>query len=543
MPDFLRILMLAVLAAALSGCSDGSRPADAAAREGILLVGNSADPGSLDPALATGFSESRILNALFEGLVRADTKTLEIRPAVAKRWEVSDDGLRYVFYLDENAKWSDGVPVGARDFVFAWRRAVSPGVGAEYASLFSAVENAPEILSGRERDISKLGVRAVSDNVLEVKLHRRCPYFLSLLYMGVFYPLRADILEKFGADKLPNAVWTKPENIVSNGAFKLSQWRINDRVSVRRNPFYANQNLIKLNGIDFFPIANLNTEDRAFRTGQLHITDSVAPFRIPEIRARAPQTLRSDKWLGVYYYVFNTSRKPFDDPRVRRALSLAIDRRAIIDGCIKGGQEEAYSFVPEGCGGFKTSADVLRRRDVALAKRLLAQAGYPEGRGFPKIRITYNVSEQHKPVAEAIQQMWRETLGVEAQLYNLSWPAYLAARRAGDFDVARASWVGDFAEPETFLNVFLTGSALNHTRWNSPEYDAIVRSAASAADTSARLDALAKADALLARESPIMPIYYYSKVYRISPAVKNWNANLLDYHDFKEVYLSPLPSK
>lgn len=543
MAGLLRILLLAVLSAGLFGCSDGSRPADAAAREGILLVGNSADPESLDPALATGFSESRILNALFDGLVRADTKTLEIKPAVAKRWEISDDGLTYVFYLDENAKWSDGVPVRARDFVFAWRRAATPSVGAEYASMLSAIENAPEILSGMERDVSKLGVRAVSDNVLEVKLQRRCPYFLSLLYMGVFYPLREDVLAKFGADKLPNAVWTKPENMVSNGAFKLSIWRINDRVGVRRNPFYANQNLIKLNGIDFFPIANLNTEDRAFRTGQLHITDSVAPFRIPEIRSRAPQTLRCDKWLGVYYYVFNTSRKPFDDPRVRRALSLAIDRRAIIDGCIKGGQDEAYSFVPNGCGGFKTSPDVPRARDVALAKRLLAEAGYPDGRGFPKIRITYNVSEQHKPIAEAIQQMWRESLGVEAQLYNLSWPAYLAARRAGDFDVARASWVGDFAEPESFLNVFLSGSALNHTRWNSPEFDALVRGASAARSVSERLGALAKADALLARESPIMPIYYYSKVYRISPAVKNWNANLLDYHDFKEVGLEPAPSK
>ena len=521
------------------GCADRECPADRAAREGILLVGNSADPESLDPALATGFSESRILNALFEGLVCADTKTLQVRPAAAKSWTVSADGLKYTFHLDERAKWSDGVDVCADDFVFAWRRALRPTVAAEYATLLSVIKNADEIFSGRQPDVSKLGVRALSKRVLEVELQRPCPYFLSLLYMGIYFPLREDVLKKFGADKFPNAVWTKPQNIVSNGPFKLARWSINDRVCVRANPYYRAKELIKLKGVDFFPISNLNTEDRAFRTRQLHLTDSICPHRIGAIKKAAPETLRSDKWLGVYYYIFNTMRKPFDDRRVRMALSLAIDRDAIIDGCLKGGQDPAYSFVPEGCGGFKRSEGIAGRADVARARELLAQAGYPGGKGFPKIKITYNVSEQHKPIAEAIQQMWRKNLGIEAQLYNLSWPAYLAARRAGDFDVARASWVGDFAEPESFLNVFLKSSALNHTGWSNEEFDTLVGEASGAATKSQRLNLLARADAILASQAPIMPIYYYSKLYQISPQVKNWNANLLDYHDYKGVYLTP----
>ncbi len=538
------LLTTTLLAFVCVSCGKSQTPVEVATQNNILLMGNSADPESLDPTLATGFSEARILNALFEGLVGADTKTLEPKPALAQRWEISDDGLTYTFYLDKRAKWSDGSSLTSNDFVFAWLRALKPSISAQYATMLYRIKNAEAIAKGKEKDLSKFGAKAIDAHTLKVELEKPCPYFLSLLYHNIYFPLPKKTLEKFGADKFPNAVWTKPENIVSNGAFVLKNWSINNKISVRRNPHYREPNLIKLNGIDFLPITNINTEDRAFRAGQLHLTDSICPHRIKNILEKTPQLFRSNKWLGVYYYIFNTARKPFDDPRVRKALSLAINRNAIIDNFLKAKQTPAYSFVPDGCGGMKASTKIAKTQDVQLARKLLAQAGFPNGEGFPKIKITYNVSEQHKPIAEAIQQMWKKNLNIDAELYNLSWPAYLAARRAKDFDIARASWIGDFAEPETFLEMFSSDSALNHSSWKNKKFDELLKRAENTTSKSNRLLSLQRAEELMIDSAPVMPIYFFSKVYQISPDVKNWHANLLDYHDYKGVYLqSPESNK
>ncbi len=526
-----------MLVCCLSACSPKQTPVEIATEKGILLMGNSADPKSLDPALSTGLSESKILRALFEGLVRADDITLEVKPAVATSWKISDDLKTYTFYLDKNAKWSDGSNVVAGDFVFAWRRAINPTIAAEYASLLYVIKNARDIGTGKEKDLSKLGVKAIDDYTLQVELENKCQYFLSLLYHNVFFPLHEKTLKKFGADKFPNAVWTKPENMVSNGAFVLTKWSINDVVSVRRNKHYRDNNSIKLNGIDFLPISNINTENRAFRAGQLHITDSIPPHKIENAKKSAEKTFRSSRWLGTYYYMFNTQRKPFDDVRVRRALSLVIDRQAIIDNFLKANQVPAFSLVPDGCGGFTTSKKILKQQNIELAKKLLAEAGYPNGKGMPVVKITYNVSEQHKPIAEAIQQMWKTHLGVEAQLYNLSWPAYLAARRNKDFDVARSSWIGDFAEPETFLDMFTSLSALNHASWKNKKFDALMLRSANVGSQEERLQCLSEAEEILIDSAPIIPLYFYSRVYQVLPVVKNWNSNLLDYRDYKGVYL------
>jgi len=536
-------IFICVLFVLVSACSQSSTPVELATKQGILLMGNSADPESLDPALSTGLSESKILRALFEGLVRANDKTLEVEPAIAKSWKISEDSKTYTFFLDEKAKWSDGSNVVAGDFVFAWRRALKPTIAAEYASLMYVIKNAKAIATGKEKDSSKLGVKAIDDYTLQVELENKCPYYLSLLYHNVFFPLHEKTLKKFGADNFPNAVWTKPENIVSNGAFVLTKWSINSVVSVRRNKYYRDCNSIKLNGIDFIPISNINTEDRAFRAGQLHMTDSVCPHRIANIISKTPQNFRSDKWLGTYYYAFNTMRKPFNDVRVRKALSLVIDRQAIIDNFLKAKQVPAYCLVPDGCGGMRTSDKILKQNNIVLAKKLLAEAGYPEGKGIPVIKITYNVSEQHKPIAEAIQQMWKTHLGVNAQLYNLSWPAYLSARKNKDFDVVRASWIGDFAEPETFLDMFTSLSALNHSSWKNSKYDALMKKSASAKSQKERLQCLVEAEEILIDSAPIIPLYFYSRVYQILPVVKNWNGNLLDYRDYKGVYLEEEVSK
>ena len=533
----LRCALLCAPAVFCASCSERETPAEKAVEEKILLVGNAADPATLDPTLATGVTESKILNGLFEGLVTADTSTLEVKPAVAKSWEISEDGLTYTFYLDEKAKWSDGSRVTAGDFVFAMRRAVNPVMGSEYVSMLMPIKNARKIASGETKDFSILGATAISDNILKIELEEPVPYFLSMLYHGIYFPLPQKTLEKFGAAENRDALWTRPQNMVSNGPFVLAKWNINDKVSIRKNPLYRDAESIRINGVDFFPISNINTEDRAFRAGQLHITESVAPTRMDAIRRDMPQNLRRDDWLGVYYYLINTRRPPLDDARVRKALALAIDRKAIIDTFLKAGQNPATSFVPQNCDGYVLDDESKIREDIAKAKKLLAEAGYPDGKGFPNIRLTYNTSELHKPIAEAIQQMWKKNLGVTVEMYNLSWPAYLAARREGDFDIARASWVGDFAAPESFLQVFESDSGLNHSGFVSKKYDELIKEAADSKSRAGRLEKLAAAERELMDAMPVMPIYFYAKVYLISPDVKGWNANLLDYHNFKNVRL------
>ncbi len=520
----------------LSACSR-ERPADRACKDKILLVGNASDPATLDPALATGFPEYRILSALYEGLLRADTKTLEPLPAAAKSWSVSGDGKIYTFKIDELAKWSDGSKVSASDFVYAWQRILDPALGAEYASMLFPLKNARKINSGELSDFSMLGAKALSDSVLRVELERPLPYFASLLYHPAYFPIKRELVEKFGARRMREGLWCRPGNLVSNGPFMLSEWKINDKVGVRKNPNFRDAKNVHLNGIEFFPISNINTEDRAFRAGQLHVTESISPIRIESIKRDMPGALRRDEWFGLYYYAFNTRVPPFDNPKVRRALSMAIDRKAIIDAFLKAGQKPALNFVPSNCDSYKPIPESLIKEDIDSARKLLAEAGYPEGKGFPEFRIVYNTSEQHKPIAEAIQQMWRDNLGISAQLYNMSWPAYLGARRSGDFEVMRASWIGDFAAPEAFLGIFESSSGLNHTGFSSAMFDSLLARSEESKDKEARLRLLAGAEKILMDSSPIIPIYFYSKVYLLSEHVKNWNANLLDYRNFAEIFL------
>lgn len=533
---FVLTVAAAVFCMLLASCGNAEPQVLKAAKQKILLVGNSADPSTLDPTLSTGLGEFKILSGLFEGLVRADEDTLRVEPAAAESWEVSEGGKVYTFRLRDGLRWSDGGPLKASDFVFAWRRALNPSIGAEYASLMYCIKNAEAINSGREKNLSALGARALDSRTLRIELEAPTPYFLNMLYLNIFFPLPEHVLKKFGAAESRNSFWTRAGNMVSNGAFILSAWRINDKVSIRRNPLYWDTKSIKINGVDFFPIGNANTEDRAFRAGQLHITDSVPISRMDSIRAKLSDCLRSEDWLGTYYYIFNTRRPPFDDSRVRRALSMSINRGQIIEAFLKAGQKPAFALVPPNCSNSWRAGEAPHFfENIAEARRLLSEAGYPEGKGFPKFKLVYNTSEIHKPIAEAIQQMWRENLGIEAELYNLSWPAYLAARRAGDFDVARSNWVGDFDAPETFLGLFESSSGLSHTGYGNPLFDAAMAKARSSADNAERIEALKSAENILMRDMPLMPIYFYSRVCLVSPILKNWKSNILDYHNYRNV--------
>lgn len=531
------------LAAALLACSCSKRetPADAAAREKILMVGNAADPECLDPALTTGLAESKILNALFEGLVTADSRDLSIRPAAAKSWKILDGGRTYEFEIDESARWSNGDRLSARDFEFAWRRVLNPKIGAEYASIFDAIKNAKKIRLGQARP-EELGAKAAGDSVLRVELERPVPNFLEMLTHTAFMPLHRPTLEKFGAAQSRDAKWTRPGNMVSNGPFVLKYWSISDKIRVEKNPLFRAAGKVRLNGIIFYPISNINTEDRAFRAGQLHVTDSVAPMRLDAIRRQMPECLRNTPVFGVYYYMLNAARPPLNDPRVRKALAISINRAAIIDNFLRGGQAPALSFVPPGCGGYETGQSAKFSEDAAEARRLLAEAGFPGGAGFPRLRLTYNTSEQHKPIAEAVQQMWKKNLGIDVELYNLSWPAYLDARKRGDFDIARASWIADFPDPENFLENFESGCARNHSSFSDARFDALMSKSRLTPERGARLRELAAAEERLTSVAAMIPIYFYSRLNLVSPSVANWHANALDYRNWQDIDLVSRPS-
>ncbi len=537
--SFRKILVCALVLGALmaAGCARKSA-ADDAAERGIMLAGNSVDPSTLDPNLATGLSEAKILHALFEGLVGADTKTLAPIPAAAESWEISEDLKTYTFKIREGAKWSDGRPVEAEDFVFSYRRALNPKLGAEYAGMLFILKNARKLNSGKMTDFSKLGARAENGRlVLELERPMAEGFLLAMLSHTVFSPLPRHALEKFGAAESRSAEWTKPGNMVSNGPYTLEYWSVNDKVCVRKNPLYWDRENVLLNGVDFLPIGNINTEESAFAAGQLHLTDSIAPARIAHIRETAPETLLETPWLATYYYILNTRTPALHDPRVRKALGLSIDRRAIISNFLKGPQKPAYSLIPDGCGGYE--AQDFQKENIAEARRLMKEAGYENGKYFPKIKISYNTSEQHKPIAEAIQAMWKKNLGVESELYNLSWPAYLHSRRSRDFCVMRASWVADFNAPESFLEMFLSDSGLNHSGFKSADFDAEISRAHNAKGEAERMKALRGAEKILFDSAPIIPIYFYAKVCRISPHLKGYSMNAIDHQNYKGVWLEP----
>ena len=519
---------------------DGRKSAAAeAAREEVLLLGNGAEPKGLDPHVVTGVAEYNVMAALFEGLVAEDPKTLKPVPGVASSWRISADGRIYTFTLRPEALWSNGDPVTAADFVYSYRRMLSPGLAAEYAYMLYPLARAKAYNEGTLTDFSKVGVRALDEHTLELTLEHPIPYFLQLLNHYSWWPVHRGTIEKFGAIDTRDSPWTRPENFVGNGPFILVRWEIHREILVRKNPRYWDVDKVRLDGIRFFPIDSADTEERAFRDGTLHITSSVPLHRIEYYRKNKPNLLRSDPYLGTYFYRFNTRVEPLSDPRVRRALAMTIKRRQLTKFVLKGGQRPAYCFTPPNTGGY--TADTAFEENDAAARKLLAEAGFPGGKGFPHLELLYNTSEQHRILAEAIQQMWKTALGIEVRLVNQEWKVYLDTVRRGDYQIARASWIGDYNDPNTFLDMWVSGGGNNRTGWSNAAYDRCIEEAAAERDPAKRFAIFRRAENILLDEMPIAPIYFYVRTMLISPVVKGWYPTLLDHHPYKAVWLEPSP--
>lgn len=530
------IVFCTLIGLCLSGCSDKRSNVERGNASGELYIGIESEVAGLDPHLTTGLTEMSVEIALLEGLTTLDAKTMAVKPGVAESWDISEDGRTYTFSFDPKARWSNGDPVTPADFVFAYERMLSPDLGAPYAYMLHPIRGAEAFNTGKIDDFSTVGVKALDNRRLQIELTQPTPYILSLMTHQTWYPVHPPTILKFGemTDRISD--WTKPGNYVGNGPFKMDSWHINKSIVVSRNPYYRAPDGIELNRIHFMPL-DIETAERAFRNGYIHIYPKVPTYRIDWYQENHPENIRFDTSLAIYYYMLNTERGPLADVRVRQALAYSINREAITDFVLKGGQQPAYWFTPPNTGGYNARARL--EYNPEKARQLLADAGYPDGEGFPKLEILYNTSEEHQAIAVTVQEMWKNELGIDITLYNQEWKAYLATREEGNFDILRASWFGDYDDPNTFLSLAETDNGNNHTNWSHPEYDALIQQAALTQDSEARLEIFQQAEAILLQEMPFIPFYFYVTSKLIHESVEGYYPSILDIHPFQAISLKP----
>lgn len=519
----------------LSGC----KPAETRVQQGIrtqtLHITNGTEPEDIDPHIVTGVPEHHILVALTEGLVGEDPKTLDPVPGTAERWEHSEDLTVWTFHLRANAAWTTGEPVTASDFVNSFERILNPELASKYSYMLYVMKGAEDYNLAKHEDFTKVGARAIDERTLEITLNDPTPYFLNLLNHYTWFPVHIATIKKHGPLYGRGNLWTQPGNYVSNGPFQLKSWRLNDKLVVERSPTYWDAANVKLNEIHFYAIVSSDTQEKYFRAEQMHNAYNITSDKIPTYKKKNPDLLHITPHLASYFYRFNTSDGPTADVRVRRALAMGIDRKSLVENVTQGGQLPATFFTPPGVAGYENSSRF--EEDLELAKKLLAEAGFPEGKGMSPIEILYNTDENHRSIAEAIQEMWRKNLGVKSSLVNQEWKVYLDSQRNLNYQVSRAGWVGDYPDPNTFLDMWTSWSQQNQTGWTSDEYDGLIRKAGTTSDKAQRLELFNQAETILMDEMPILPIYIYTRVYLLDPSVKGWYETVMDHHPWKHVYL------
>lgn len=476
------------------------------------------EPASLDPVKAVGLPEIQVLRDLFEGLTNQDA-TGNIVPGVAESWS-SSDNKTWIFTLRKNARWSDGKPVTAQDFVYSWQRLVDPQNSSPFAwfAALSGLQNADAIVKG-EMPAEKLGVSAPDSHHLKVTLARPVPWFPSLTANVALFPVPQSVITQHGND------WTRPGNLVGNGAYQLQDRVVNEKIVLTRNSHYWDDAHSVLTRVTFVPLNEESSATRRYRAGDIDITESFPKEMYSILKKNLPGQVYTPDQLGTYYYAFNTQKGPTADVRVRRALSWSIDRRIIAEKVLGTGEKPAWHFTPEVTTGFQPRPSFLQQHDQqalnAQAKALLATAGYGPGRPL-RLKLLYNTSENHQKIAVAVASMWKKNLGAEVTLQNQEWKTYIDSRNSGNFDVIRASWVGDYNEPSTFLSLLTRSHSGNIARFSNSEYDAVLAKASMETRTEARNEDYNRAEQIIADEAPIAPIYQYTNGRLIKPWVKGY---------------------
>jgi len=534
------LLLTIATAVLLAACSGGESNVVQGNRQGILHFGNGTEPQGLDPHVVTGLPESHIVRALFEGLAVKNPYTLEPEPGVAQRWDISEDGRTVTFHLNPQARWSNGDAMTAEDYVWSWQRALNPAMGNQYAYMLYPVENAEAFATGKLADFDAVGVKALDKHTLQVRLNAPTPYFIQLMDHYSTFAVHRPTIEKFGEASDRFTPWTRVENIVGNGAFRLREWQLNRRITIEKSATYWDRDKVQLNGVVFYPTENISSEERMFRVGQLHYTQTIPLDKIPVYRAMVDSPYVNAPYLGTYYYLLNIDQPPLDDVRVRQALSLAIDRDRLNNTVLHGANVSAYSITPPGTLGYQPPK--LFSHDVQRARQLLSDAGFPDGQGWPGLELTYNTSESHRKIAVALQQMWKDALNIQVTLSNQEWKVYLDSVDQMNFQMARRGWIGDYVDPNNFLDLFLCDGGNNNTGFCHPDYDdMILRQAPQAETREERYAIFRAAETLLMEQMPIIPIYTYTSNHLVHPSVKGMPANLMDSLNLKYVSLQQGP--
>ncbi len=530
----LRLILFAVLLAfAAVACSCSS---DRSEDEGsVLHRGIGTEPESLDPQKARTTQAGDVLRDIGEGLV-GYSATGELVPAAAEEWTVSDDGRTYTFSLRPEARWSNGDPVVAGDFVFAWRRLVDPKTGAFYAQFLADVANAEQIIEGEEPPHA-LGVEAVDDRTLVMRLERPAPYILSLLTYPSTFPVHPGSVAQHGDS------FARAGNLLSNGAYVLEQWTPGSALSIRRNEHYWNNGETAIDTVKYHVIVQNTAEVNRYRAGELHITSNVPPDMFQQLKQQYPDELRIAPTLGVYFYGFNLSKPPFkDNPGLRQALSMAIDRDMLAEKIVGRGELAAYSWVPPYVQNYEppvfSFATLTQEQRNTIARRLFAEAGYGPDNPL-RFELRYNTNDTNRRIAVAIQSMWREVLDVETTLVNEEFQVLIANVRAAEItQVFRSSWIGDYDDANTFLSILQSGASSNSPGYASDKFDSLMKQAAEQPDLERRRWFLEEAEREMLADHPVIPLYFWVSKHLVSQEVSGWGDNVLDYHYSQHLSLS-----
>ena len=493
--------------------------------EVVYNRGNSADPESLDPHKTSTVYEANILRDLFTGLVAHDAKGNAV-PGAAESWDISPDRTVYTFKLRRDGVWSNGEPVTAHDFVYSFQRLQRPDTAAEYAYMLYPVKNAEAVNKGEAKP-EELGVKAIDDHTLEVTLNAPTPYFLELLTHQATYAVHKASVETLGAE------FVKPGNLVSNGAYTLAEFVPNDHIKLVKNPKFFDAANVQIDVVNYLPTEDRSTAIKRFEAGEIDTNDDFPTEQLSEIKAKFGDQVRVGPYLGTYYYTFKVDKEPWSNPKLRHAISMAIDREFLAEKVWQNTMLPGYSFVPPGIPGYEprtleyADQSQLDREDEA--KKILAELGYGPDKPL-RMEIRYNTSENHKNTAVAIQEQLKP-LGIEISLLNTDTKThYSHLEQKGDYDVARAGWIADYKDPENFLSLVKTGAGNNYSGYSSTEYDGLLAKAAAEPDPAKRSQILSEAEAIFVRDIPYLPLLFYSYHNLVSPKIKGWEDNVLDVH-------------
>ncbi len=527
--------IILMLSFALAGC--GGQTSAGPVDPMVLIYNMMTEPETLEVAMHTGKPEGTVLGALMDGLTRYDANFETVKGSgMALDWDISPDGLKYTFYLRQDAKWTNGDPVTAHDFEYAWKKLLDPDMAAEYAYQLYYLING-EAYNDGEISADEVGVKALDDYTLEVELEAPTTYFIELTAFSSLFPVNRQVDQA-------NPDWhTSADTFVGNGPFKMVSWEHQQKIEMVKNEDFWDADNVLLDKLVMVMVESEDTALTMFQNNEIDIVEELPLQEQKRLIDDGTATVFPD--ASTYYYIFNTQVEPFDDARVRKAFAYAIDRQAIVNHVTQAGEKPALAFVPYGFPDTVSTKDFreeggnyFKDNDVEKARQLLAEAGYPGGQGLPEIDIIYNTSDEHKIIAEAIQQMWADNLGAKVKLSNQEWGTYLSNRLQGNFMVARAGWGPDYADAMTFMDLHISGSFMNHSFWENEEHDSLIRLAKENPDPEVRIKAMHDAEKMLMDEMPVMPIYFYVNASLYKPWVKGVVVPPFGpYQEFKWAYI------